>query len=177
MTVWTHVGNCSRFIITPGPVPKEHFSSMAGTKIIDMLAIVEKRATFEMDLDEPNLDNAAMALLGLQVAGSYGEGLEIMGASSVIRQVKFVGSNAFGVQVQAILPNVFMYCKSNVDMIGEDWMKLTITGEILRQSLLGADNFGSWEYLPSATGAAPLTSPNTLNYTIGKGNIYTAPTA
>jgi hypothetical protein len=190
-TVWTPVGNVGKFVITPQPEIKKHYSSMTGTKSMDKIAIVSNEAQFQMDVDEWNLDNAAMALLGLQTTDTLGSYIQIGAAQAVERQLKFVGTNFYGGQVEVILPHVFMMCKDGISLIGDDWGTLTITGQIL---LYGGNNpstpsgtdightdfatqasFGTWRYLHATTGAAPLTAPNTLNYYIGKGIISTAP--
>jgi hypothetical protein len=175
MTVWTAVGNVKSFQLTPGPVPKEHWSTQIGQRAIDKMAIIQKRAKFEMELDEVTLDNSIMALMGIQSTDGT---IDIMGAASVERQVKFDGTNDFGARVEVILPRVFMLCTNPIDLIAsnDDWMELKITGEILRDNLL-TGHFGSWGFLNTATGSAPLVAPDTLNYTISYGKVYTAPLA
>lgn len=177
MTVWTHIGNVGKFTVTPQPEIKEHYSSMQGSKLVDKIAIVSKKAEFSLEVDEWNLDNTAMSLLGLQSTDTIGEYIEIMGAPAFERQLKFTGSNDFGGRLEIILPRCFLMCKDPISLIGDDWGPLTITGQILREGndLTGA--FGTLRFLTGATGSAPLTSPNTLNYYIGKGNVYTAPVA
>ena len=174
-TVWTPIGNVGKFTVTPQPEIKEHYSSMTGKKLVDKIAIVSAKAEFSLEVDEWTLDNAGMALLGLQATDTVGTFIEIMGAQSVERQLKFTGSNDFGGRVEVILPQCFFMCKDAISLIGDDWGPLTITGQILRENLTGS--FGTMRFLTGATGSAPLTSPNTLNYYIGKGNVYTAPLA
>ena len=179
-TTWTHIGNVGKFTVTPQPEIKEHYSSMDGSKLVDKIAIVSKKAEFALDVDEWTLDNTGMALLGLQQTDSVGSFIEIMGEAAVERQLRFTGNNDFGGKVEIILPHCFLMCKDAISLIGDDWGPLAITGQILR-SAPGGDltqgSFGTLRFLTGATGTAPLTSPNTLNYYIGKGSVFTAPLA
>ena len=174
MTTWTHIGNVGKWTLTPSPEVKEHYTSMGGSKELDKIAITAKKADFELSVDEWTLDNTVMALLGLQATDTTGTYVDIMGASQVERQLKFEGSNDFGPRVEIILPHVFLYCKNPLSLIGEDWEPIVLSGSILRNNP-PTGSFGSLRFLTGATGSAPLTSPNTLNYYIGKGNVYTAP--
>lgn len=176
-TVWTHIGNVGKFTVTPQPEIKEHYSSMTGSKLVDKIAIVSKKAEFALEVDEWTLDNAGMALLGLQSTDTVGDFIEIMGAAAVERQLKFTGNNDFGGKVEIILPHCFLMCKDAISLIGDDWGPLNISGQILRSGDNLAGSFGTLRFLTGATGSAPLTSPNTLNYYIGKGSVYTAPLA
>lgn len=178
MTVWTHVGNCSKFTVTPDPEIKEHYSYMGGIREMDKIAVTTRKATFQMVLDEWVMDNVAMAALGLQATDSVGDYIQIMGATSVERQLKFEAANSFGPQHEIILNHVFMICKDPLDVISEngDWGKITLTGNILRLNP-PTGHFGTIRDLGTATGGAPLTAPNTLNYMIGTGQVYTAPLA
>ncbi len=176
MTVWTPIGNVSKFSCTPKLDVKEHSSSMGGTKELDKIAVTTKGAEFELTLDEWTLDNAKMALLGLAGSDTEGTFISILGASSVERQLKFEGTNDFGPRVEIILPHVFMLCKNALELIGEDWNTMVLSGNILRANP-PTGIFGTFRYLDTATGSAPLTAPNTLNYMIGKGLVSTAPLA
>jgi hypothetical protein len=176
MTVWTDIGDVGAFGITPAPEIKEHYSSRAGVKEVDKIAITAKKAEFDMSISEWTLENATLAVLGAAGTDTAGDFITILGASSVERQIKFEGSNDFGPRMEIIFPRVFMLCKDRIELIGDDWGPLKISGQIMRADLVSG-SFGTWRNLDTATGAAPLTSPNTLNYYIGKGIISIAPLA
>lgn len=170
---WVDVGNVTGFDVTPNPEVKEHYSSRTGTRELDKIAIVSKKAEFTMGLEEVTLDNLTIATLGLDTTAGD---IEFMGATSVERQLKFDGTNNFGARVEIILPHVFLLCKDKISFIGADWTNLTITGSILRQNVGDQSSaFGTIAFLDGATGNAPLMSPNTLNYQIGQGIVYLAP--
>lgn len=171
MTVWTPVGNVGKFNLTPKPEFKDHYSSMQGTKVLDKIATIFKDAEFSMEVDEFTPDNAVMALLGLVGTDTAAEPqVQIMGVSSVERQLRFVGTNDFGAHLELILPHVFLFCKDAINLIFDDWGTLPITGRVLNNN----GSFGVVNFLAGATGSAPLVAPNTLNYYIGKGVLSTA---
>jgi hypothetical protein len=173
MTTWTDIGNIGKFTVTPQPEIKEHYSSRAGTKEVDKIAVTAKKAEFALDVDEWTLDNALMALLGIQSTDTTGTFIEIMGASSVERQLKFVGTGDFGGRAEIIFPRVFLLCKDAINLIGDDWSPLTLTGQIMRANVVDG-SFGTMRFLGGATGSAPVASPNPLNYVISKGIVSVA---
>jgi hypothetical protein len=174
MTVWTLIGNCPKFAFTPKPEVKKHYSSMSGTKKLDKIAFVSVEAEVEVHCDEFVQDNLVMGLLG-EVNSS--NAIEILGAPTVERQLKLDGTNNFGARVEVILPHVFFYSDKVLDLIGDDWGDINLTGEVLsdlRSDMSSPFGFGTVTFL-SALNGQPLSPPNTLNYFIGKGLVYTAP--
>ncbi len=167
MTTWTHVGNVPVFQITPKPEKIKHYSSMTPVKRLDKLAFVSIEAELSMTLEEFVEDNLIMALLG--VMNTAGD-IDAMLAPTMERQVKLDGTNAFGENVEIIVPHVFFSCDKVIDFIGDAWGKLDLTGDIL----LSNGVFFTVHALSSISGA-PVTPPNPNNYFIGKGNVYTAP--
>ncbi len=171
MAVWTHVGNCPKFGITPKPEKLKHFSSMAGIKLLDKTAFISLEAEVEMMLEEYNEDNLVMAFLGSTV--SAGE-LLIGAGTTIERQVKLDGTNTFGARVEIILPHVFFSADKVVEFIGDKWGEMNIVGDVLLTTINATPAFGTIAFLTSPS-TAPLTAPNTVNYFLGKGNVYTSP--
>jgi hypothetical protein len=138
---YKHVGNVPKFEITPKPETKKHYSSMTGTKALDYVANVSKEAEVTIDCDEITPDNLIVALLGdLNSDGS----IDILGAPKIERAVKLEGTNDFGAKVQVILNHVFFDANKAINLIGDDWGSLPLTGQVLRDPALG---FGKLEFL------------------------------
>lgn len=166
---WVHVGNVPKFSVTPKMEKLQHFSSMAGTKLLDLTAFVSKQAEVEITLEEFAPDNVLMALLGTEIVNTASESLiDLLSAQSVERQVKLTGTNDFGSRMEIILPHVFFAVDKVVEFIGDQWGNFVLTGDVLRHN----GSFGTLQFLAGAHGNAPLTPPNPVNYFIGKGNVY-----
>lgn len=175
MTVWTHIGNVQNWDITPNPTVIKHKNTQGGLKRIDKVATTLVEMTFATKLDEWTEDNVLMALLGQIASDSVGDYIKI-GVLPVERQMKFVGANSFGPRWEIILPRVFINTKETLSFLGsDDYASIPLSGDLLVDQTLGA--FGTARSLAGATGSAPLTSPNELNYYLGTGSVYTAPVA
>ena len=172
MTVtWVHVGNCPSFIITPKPEIKKHWSSMTGTKKMDKIAVTAQEYELMIKLDEWVPDNIILALFGAYDASdTTSMTIDIGAVSNIQRQVKLVGTNDIGAHITVILPNVFLNCNKAINFIGDDWGELEISGDVLLNTTNG-NNFGTVQFV-TANGA-PTTPPSTVDYFIGKGNVYT----
>lgn len=180
MTVWTHVGNCADFNWTPKNTLLEHDTSMAGKRFTDFVAVIKIEGDFEMMLQEWNLDNLAMASLGLRATDSVGDYIKIAGAGVVYRQLKFDGVNDIGPRFEIILDKVMLIGTKSIGIIAKEGdtkvQELSITGKMLLKSSAN-QWFGTIRTLDGSTGDAPVTSPDVLNYYYGLGNVYTAPVA
>ena len=168
MTTWTSMGNTPGFKVTPKPETLKHYSSITGKKTLDGVDITSIEAQLEISCDEFVEDNLILALLGEQITS--GE-IDLFAASSIYRQVKLVGTNDIGAQVQVIPPNVFFMCDKVLDLIGDKYGEIDLTGMPLRYS----GSFGTLTFLDSALNGQPLSTPNPLNRFIGKGQVFTAP--
>jgi hypothetical protein len=172
MTDWTHIGNVQSFTITPNPTIIKHKNTQGGLKRVDLTAMTLLEIGFATKLDEWTEDNMMMSLLGtLNTAG-----LIEIGVTSITRQIKWVGANIYGPQWQVILPNVFIAAKEAIEFMSEsdtEFAKLPLSGDVLFDQ--GIQAFGTAQALGTATGGAPLTTPNQLNDYLGTGSVYTAP--
>lgn len=169
---WTHVGNVPKFSLTPKLEKLKHYSSMEGTKLLDLTAFVSKEAEVEITLEEFVPDNLVLALLSSTLTNTSGETLyNIFDLGKVERQVKLTGTNDFGAHLEVILPHVFFAVDKVVEFIGDTWGNFVLTGDVLRY----AGSFGTIQFLDKGLGEAPQTAPNPLNYFIGKGNVYMQP--
>ena len=177
---WTHVGNCADFTWTPKQDLLKHKTSMAARRFTDFIAATGVECTFDMTLQEWTLDNLAMATLGLKVTDASGDMLQICGAGVVYRMLKFEGQNDIGPKFEIILDKVMLSGQKAIGIIAKESdtnvMDLPISGEMLLADPL-VQSFGTIRTLDGATGDAPVTSPDVLNYYYGLGNVYTAPVA
>ena len=138
---YKHIGNVPKFEITPKPETKKHYSSMSGTKSLDYVANVSKEAEVTIECDEITPDNLIVALLGeLNSDGS----IDILAAPKIERAVKLEGTNDFGAKVQVTIPHVFFDTNKAINLIGDDWGSLPLTGQVLRDPELG---FGNLKFL------------------------------
>jgi hypothetical protein len=167
---WVHVGNVPKFSLTPKLEKLQHFSSMAGVKLLDKTAFVSKQAEVEITLEEFTPENLIIALLSTTTTNTSGDTLyDLFSLDKVERSVKLTGSNDFGAKLEVILPRVFFGVDKVVEFIGDTWGNFVLTGDVLRE----AGSFGTIQFLGTGgPGEAPQTSPNPINYFIGKGNVY-----
>lgn len=176
MTVWTHIGNIQKFAITPNATLIKHKNTQGPLKAIDKVATTLIEYTFEALLDEWTIDNLKMALLGQSDTDTAGEFIKI-GVEPVERQLKFVGAGKFGGRFEVLIPHAFINANAAIEFMSDgdnDFARLPLSGDLLRDATLGA--FGTVQSLAGATGSAPVASPNELNYYVGTGSLYTAPT-
>jgi hypothetical protein len=139
-SAYTEVGNSPKFEFTPKPEVKKHYSSQAGTKVLDDVVVVSKEAELSIDLEEITPDNLLVALMGaLNSDGS----IELLGAPSVYRAVKLVGTNDVGVQYEVELLNVFFECNKAIGLIDDNWGQIPLTGMCLRLGNPVTGSFGT----------------------------------
>lgn len=175
MTVWTHIGNVQDFGLTPAPTTAEHKNTQGGLKRVDLVAMTLFKLSFSTKLDEWTEDNILLALLGqtaTDTAGSYTK----IGIAPVRRQIRFTGANSYGPQYDVIMPSAFINAKDTLQFLGsDDFASIPLSGDILFDNASGA--FGTVRALDTATGSAPVATPDELNYYLGTGSVYTAPLA
>lgn len=176
MTVWTHIGNVQKFAVTPTPTVQKHKGTQGPVKAVDFVNTSLIEMAFELTCDEWVKDNILMALLGQLATDTVGEYIKL-GVKPVRRQIKFTGNNAVGPKYEVILPSCFINAKEAINFIdtSDESAPMPLSGDILFDNV--SQSFGSVRDLAGATGGAPLTAPNVLNYYIGTGSVYTAPIA
>jgi hypothetical protein len=173
MTVWTHIGNVQDWGITPNPTVIKHNNTQGGLKRVDLVAMTLVEMAFACKLDEWTPDNIKMALLGSSSASTAGQIITI-GTGIVQRQMKFTGANAYGPQWEIILPSVFINAKDTLEFLGsDDFASIPLSGDILYNAAIGG--FGTAECI--GQDSKVLNAPDTLNYYLGTGSVYTAPLA
>jgi hypothetical protein len=143
-SAYVPIGNCPKFEITPKPEVKKHYSSMAGTKVLDFVAIVSKEAEVSISVDEITPENLEVAMLGeINSDGS----IELLGAPSIFRAVQLRGTNDFGAKVELTLPNVFFDANKAISLIDDNFAEVPLTGQVLRLGDPSTGSFGNLKFL------------------------------
>jgi hypothetical protein len=172
MTTWTHIGNVTDWSITPNPTVVKHKNTQGGLKRVDLAAMTLVEMAFATKLDEWTIDNMMMALLGTDTGNTAGAVISI-GTAIVQRQMKFVGANLYGPNWTVILPSVFINAKDTLQFLGsDDFASIPLSGDILFNNAISA--FGTAQ---RTAGGNVLVTPDTLNYYLGTGSVFTAPLA
>ena len=94
------LGNVTSLVITPDMDTLEHFSSREGVKKKDLVVILEKKGTVKVTMEEFTAQNLAIMLLGdFDEAAIGGPEVDIFSTTQVTGELKFVGTNDVGPQV------------------------------------------------------------------------------
>ncbi len=143
-SAFTPIGNVPKFEFTPKPEIIKHYSSMAPTKVLELIGVKSKEAELAISVDELTPDNMLIALLGeLNSAGQ----IEILEAPSIYRAVRLIGTNDFGAQMQWDLFNVFFDASKAIGLIDDNWGELPLTGLCLRLGDISTGSFGRVTFL------------------------------
>jgi len=138
------MGNCPKFGTTPKPEIIKHYSSMAGTKVLDYVAIKSMEGEVSLDVEEFTPDNLVLALVG--ELNSSGQ-IELFAAPGIYRAVRLVGTNAVGAQVQVDLYNVFFASDKTIELIDDNWGSIPLVGQVLRLGSPQSGAFGTLTFL------------------------------
>jgi hypothetical protein len=123
------MGNAPVFEFTPETEELEHFSARLGTRTNDRTVLLSKSGTVRIVLDEWNMDNLALALLG--EAGSDGSGndqIDIFTESSINGELKFVGANDVGPKYEVIISSVSFRPSSAINFISDEFGQIELSG-------------------------------------------------
>lgn len=161
---FTELGNVPKFTITPDIETKEHESSMGGIRATDRTVSIKIGATLSLTMDEITAENLSYAVGGEVSQNTAGEDqVDILSLGTISAKVKLVGTNDIGKKMTWLFERVDFTPTDPIELIGDDWMELTLTGKVLRVAgLFGVVTFPG----QATTGDTP---PDILNYTIGQG--------
>jgi hypothetical protein len=120
------VGNCPRFDVTLSEQKLEHFSSRSGLRTKDKVVTLEVGYTINFDLDEISRENLAKFLKGTLSGSATILGLQ--GADKTFA-IKFVSQNPSGKNFTWEFWKVKLSPASALALIGDDWQKLSFSGE------------------------------------------------
>lgn len=126
-----HVGNAPVFEIELGIEELEHFSSMSGVRVKDLVVIIEKSATVRMTLEEWTSLNLSMALLGAIDTDTEGNTtIDILSENLVRGKLEFEGTNDVGPRWNYVFPQVAFRPSSALSPISDEWGQIELEGEV-----------------------------------------------
>lgn len=141
------LGNVPEFEVTPEIEKIDHFSSRTGVRTKDRSEVLAKSMTVRIVMENHNADNLAMVLLGTNTAGT----IEVFDQEAITGELEFAGGNSIGPDITMTLFNVSFLPGSSLNLIGDDWGTIELTGEVLIQTGGANDGrFGEVVVVPEA---------------------------
>lgn len=144
------LGNVSNASLTLNVEFLDHFSSRAGIRSKDLSVPVQIGGELSLTLDEWQLENLALAVLGTvsdQETGDPGyvdgateqnKKIAMLNSTSVVGQVRMVGTNSVGVKVEVLLPRVSFKSGNQLSLIADEWGTIEVGAEILYDETSGS---------------------------------------
>lgn len=123
---WVDFGNCPSFKVNAEFETLEHFSDRTPIKTRDKKVILTRKGSLAITLDEITKANLKLALMGKDVGGKT----KIFGESQVYGQVKLEQTNEVGNKFSWFFGNVSFIPGKEIEVIGNNWMTVEITGEV-----------------------------------------------
>lgn len=120
------IGNAPSFILTPTIEKLKHYTSREQIKKVDKVVNLSIGITAKFTLDEYDIDNLAMALLG-EVSGTT---LTLLAANQVEGHLRFVGNNACGPNYTINLWYTILQCNSDIPFISDEWALMEFEAEV-----------------------------------------------
>lgn len=139
-----HVGNVSAASIQIETDKLDHFSAMEGIKKKDFSATLSSTCTVKLTLEEISAPNLALALLGDTEAtdsdteGGGNKAFNIGAVESTTGRLEIIGSNDVGPKWTYDLFAVTITPDDAVELIGDDFAGLAVTGDCLAQDVGGS---------------------------------------
>lgn len=125
------LGNVAGFSLTPEVEKLDHYSSRQGIRTKDRSVVVAKTQTIEFILEEMTPENFAIALVGTESEDTEGNNVIDVGSEDAVRGLlEFTGTNEVGPKWSFNFPTVSLTPSGAIEMIGEDWAQITITGDV-----------------------------------------------
>lgn len=147
------VGNVPEFEVTLNIEELEHFTSRSGTRSKDLVVVLEKSGSIRWVMEEWTPANLQLFFLGgtIDEGAANGPIMDLLASDAINGKVKFVGTNDQGPNYTMIADNVRIIPSGSINMIGEDWGGIEVTGEMLLSQSTG--KFGTIQLtnLPSAS--------------------------
>lgn len=129
-TDFVDCGNVPEFEWTPEVEKLDHFSSREGVRQKDRTIVLEKKGTIRMVMEEWNVRNLAIALLGEVSQDTEGNSvIEIFASNAVSGALKFTGSNEVGPKFEWVFNRVDFIPSSSISPLSDEWGQLEVTGE------------------------------------------------
>ncbi len=153
-----HLGNATKITYKPNVPVADHYTEMAGTKLLDFSTIIQKGGTIDMTPEERTAYNISLFFLGVP---SYGAGpfgsVASVGIFSRVNQIQgvlqLVASNDVGPRWMLDLTRVLIAPSGDYEMIGDNYAAMPLTmRHVVDDNLL----FGNQYLLPGNDAIAPV---------------------
>jgi hypothetical protein len=132
------VGNVPLFEVTPNVTRLEHYSSRRGIRFKDKSIVIQKQLTVKFHMEEWTPQNLAVCLMGAAAGSSSPTTVSIMDQDEVTCALRFIGTNEVGDKEQVDLPFVNIAPSAALQLIGETWGVLEVTGEVTADPTTGS---------------------------------------
>ena len=147
------LGNVPELELTPEVEKLDHFSSRTGVKSKDRSIIVSKGGTVRLVMEEFQVDNLALMVMGEAVADTIGGGsdIDIFSKTEITGELEFASTNDVGPLVTMTLYNVSFQPGASLSLISEEWGQMELTGELLVSTEVGdtLGKFGTMKVTPA----------------------------
>lgn len=120
------LGNAPTFLLTPAIEKLKHYSSREGIQKVDKVVNLSIGLTAKFSLDEYDIENLSMALLGT-ISGNV---LNLLRANQIEGHLKFVSNNACGPNCIVDLWRVILQCNADVNFITNEWGTIDFEAEL-----------------------------------------------
>lgn len=129
---YVDVGNCPSFEFEPSIERLAHYSSRSGFREKDKNPIIQTEYTVNFDLDEIAASNMAKYTMG-----TLTEGMEVLGLQATDKEyaLRFTTDNPTGPNAVYDFYRVTLSPNGPVQLIGEEWMVMSFTGEGLADNV------------------------------------------
>jgi len=156
---YTDIGNCPSFEIEPTVEKRPHYSSRSGFRTKDKNPITQLEYAVNFDLDEMAASNLRRFLMG-----TLNSGTKVIAALTNANQeyaLKFISDNPIGPNQIWYFWRVTLSPNGPLQLIGEDYMVMSITAEGLSDSA----NHPSSQYFDVKNVTTTTTSTTTTTTT------------
>jgi hypothetical protein len=153
-----HLGNATKITYKPGVPVADHYTEMAGTKLLDFSTIIQKGGTIDMTPEERTAYNISLFFLGVPTygAGPYNS-IASVGIFSRTNQIQgvlqIIPTNDVGPRWSLYLTRVLIAPSGDYEMIGDNYAAMPLTmRHVVDDNLL----FGNQYLLPDNSSVAPV---------------------
>lgn len=122
------LGEFESFSTNLNVTKKDYFSQRLGVRTKVRSIVDQTEMTCELVLNEWNADNLKLGLFGASDSSGV---ITIMGVTEIQGALRYVGTNAYGEKEQVDLPIVNFTPSGALDWVGDDWSKISLSGEVL----------------------------------------------
>lgn len=125
---YRHMGNAPSIELTFDIEELEHKTAMEGISDVDLTVVISRGATIVVSLEEWDMDNVEMAVLGTALSGGA---IQILATDAKRGALRVVGTNTVGVRMQWDFPLVSFRPSGSVPLISEEFAAMELTGRVL----------------------------------------------